>query len=622
MGAKDTGKTWLVNLFEIYSLENDPMANAVAVKKYKTNASLRLGDEFHKTINQIKNADYVFPYPYRKSSNLFYRDKNRRHPLDNQRLEFASFEDYNSVAGITFPNGGYCTSIHIEEPDQLGDSIAKVYTADQWQLLVKVLNDSIARATRVYRNTNPFKPPVPMTTFVTLNLWNKHFPLTQRMLRYIPEHRWIEFIFDLPSIGVDFLDIIEDRDVLDKHWEHLRNSLHKNYVISHYIEYDTEESTYLNPAPKNPNQKRTDTLVVRMTKYANPTLRLDPKECANIDSEVYAALVEDDRPEMARLLGTVNVYSQSDYPLAYALHNYRLISIPHTYTGAHHLLSTSFAYDMDFSSRIVCSPLSHMVISLRTGSSITNTAHKVAVHEQIVIKPPTKKAVSNQPFLQHQFLLSLLENIYNTYRLLTTSLTDIDFFTYIYFYIDDNTSSYTYLAIKTLEDIYEACLYPASNPKLLDRYDIDATQITIIRLLYPKLIIESCSSYKVSHWFRIVHRQEQAAFALNNNIVRIDPINTELLETLITIPKTDDVKDKGGQRIEKGHFIKSMDTVNAFEYSLLSVFLELGLFQEENITYEQHRLELEDMFPDSKECYTINSKYEMIKFENAEIKEN
>ncbi len=612
MGAKDTGKTWLVNLFEIYSLENDPKANAVAVKKYKLNASQRLGDEFHKIINQLRNDDFVFPYKYRKASNLFYRDKNRKQSLDNQRLEFASFEDYNSIAGITFPNGGYCTSLHIEEPDLFRDSLAKVYTKRQWKDQMAVLKDSIERATRTYRKTNPYTPPAPMTTFITLNLWNKYFPLTQRMLRYIPEERWINFIFDLSSINVTLKELTENPDLLDKHWAHLRNSLHKNYVISHYIEYDTEKATYLNPAPKSPYDEPTDTLVVRTTKYANPSIRLEKVDCDKVDREVYSAILEDNKTQLARLLGTLNSYARSDYPLAYALDDYRKIIIPHQYTSAHHLYSMSFAYDMDLSSRLVCSSLSHMLISLSTDQTTTHTAHKITIHPQITIISPTKKARSNQPFLQHQFLLSILQNIYNTHTLLTTSNTRLSFLTYVYFYIDDNTSSYTYLATDTLHRIYLACKQPNTDPLLLTKYNIDPTKIKKILDIYPKIIIDSCSSYKVMPWFRIVHRQEQATFALNNNLIKINKSNLELLETLITIPKLDDTKDKVGQRIEKGHFVKAMDTVNAFEYSLLSIFLEIPTYHKQNIIYEQNRKALETLFPKGKECYTINNNYEMI----------
>lgn len=125
IGAKNSGKTEIVNANILMMMERDPMASAVACRKTATSASKRLASALSKTkVNLGRNPyKFNFPIPYKKTQSNMYRQKDKRYNFENQSVEYVSFDAPDSLAGIACANGGYIGIVHIEEPSQLSERV-------------------------------------------------------------------------------------------------------------------------------------------------------------------------------------------------------------------------------------------------------------------------------------------------------------------------------------------------------------------------------------------------------------------------------------------------------------------------------------------------------------------
>ncbi|WP_369141315.1 hypothetical protein, partial [Modestobacter versicolor] len=99
IGAKGGGKSLKGSVRMLSYMETNYRANGLAFKKYKTNAAARLHDLFSNTAGKIKLKGFTIP-DYEKGQSETYRMKNKM-KTQNQKIEYLSFEDYASVAGIS-----------------------------------------------------------------------------------------------------------------------------------------------------------------------------------------------------------------------------------------------------------------------------------------------------------------------------------------------------------------------------------------------------------------------------------------------------------------------------------------------------------------------------------------
>lgn len=115
LGAKNTGKSIVPVIHQIYSLERDPHASAMSGRKYKESASTRLSTLIKKTLRELRDLGFQFPREYEKVKNKMYRVGLDKDKDSGQSIEFFSFEDLDSVAGADLTDG-YFPNVHIEEP--------------------------------------------------------------------------------------------------------------------------------------------------------------------------------------------------------------------------------------------------------------------------------------------------------------------------------------------------------------------------------------------------------------------------------------------------------------------------------------------------------------------------
>ena len=129
--GKDYGKGYSTGLKMIAYMEEDFRANGFALKKYKTNAGDKLHQTFANISKEISYKGYTIP-KYEKGQNKTYRMKNRQ-KTNNQSIEYASFEDYNSITGTEAHNLGYFPMVIFDEPSQLNDDPSKTPTPEEWK---------------------------------------------------------------------------------------------------------------------------------------------------------------------------------------------------------------------------------------------------------------------------------------------------------------------------------------------------------------------------------------------------------------------------------------------------------------------------------------------------------
>lgn len=130
IGGKKTGKTRGTIFKMISEIEGNSDAYGLVFKKYAGNALKRVGREYN-TVAMRLQRDYDIP-DYHLSIDRSYRMEHSKFNIQkNQSIEYLSFEKISNVAGITAPNGGFYSLIHIEEPVEGGSNeIGKVPDAD------------------------------------------------------------------------------------------------------------------------------------------------------------------------------------------------------------------------------------------------------------------------------------------------------------------------------------------------------------------------------------------------------------------------------------------------------------------------------------------------------------
>lgn len=121
VAAKDTGKDFPIYAYSLYCMERDPMASGLGMMKYSTGAAKRGARAFYSVLNVAKR-DFAFPLDYEPGQSYMFRKKDKKNNLNNQSIEFSSFENTDSLAGFSISNGGYPAFIFINEPMLQGDT--------------------------------------------------------------------------------------------------------------------------------------------------------------------------------------------------------------------------------------------------------------------------------------------------------------------------------------------------------------------------------------------------------------------------------------------------------------------------------------------------------------------
>lgn len=303
LASKDSGKSYPINLLALMYMETDPYAVITYFMKYSTGAAKR-GTKGYFDALSVLRFKYSFPYEYEKSDSFLYRVVDRKSKMNNQSIDFGSFENYDNVAGYTTGIGGYPALTIFEEPimNDNSETISDV----EWLNAVKTIKDTIKRHYYSYLDrqsrgeTKYNHPPFPYKIITLANDWDPDHYVSKRAQKFHPREVFINRAlgFDYWALmtfwqnkinGIDIVDGI--KEVIDEKWDDIVASVMVNHTVAKYVDRDEKGVKH-------------DVLIVRSTKFANPLNRVEgSQKREDALDELYNALVTANSIELARVMG-------------------------------------------------------------------------------------------------------------------------------------------------------------------------------------------------------------------------------------------------------------------------------------------------------------------------------
>ncbi len=172
---------------------------------------------------------YTIP-DYEMGRNQTYRVKNKV-KTNNQSIEYAGFNDYNDITGITAYNNGYFPMVIFDEPSQKNDDPSKLPTKERWDGDIAAMKSSISRANTTHMMLHKREIPNIQYYFL-MNPWDDH-PIILDAEKRLPEKKLLDYAC---------------------------KNLLENHTMFQYFE-------------------DIDTLIVRATKFANPIINIFERIC-------------------------------------------------------------------------------------------------------------------------------------------------------------------------------------------------------------------------------------------------------------------------------------------------------------------------------------------------------
>ncbi len=261
IGGKGSGKTIISMYRMLMSMNNygDKKMSAIGLRKYKEQAVSSMSRFFRLAYDNLTEAGIKL-FRYKKSTSTIQNYRSSR-SLENGHFQMSSLENSESFNGYS----DKCQICVIDEPVIQGDQSMKM---EDWELLVGVLEDNIFRhLTQAEKND--------ATIFYNLNPWDRQAPVMIRAEAIFPEETFERKLF----LGETINDWLGNKEKIEANIDKLEESFEENACL-----WAVDGST--------------DTLVARMTKYANPTL--DRK---NLIKSVKNVLLSGNRNLLLIILG-------------------------------------------------------------------------------------------------------------------------------------------------------------------------------------------------------------------------------------------------------------------------------------------------------------------------------
>ncbi len=547
VGAKDASKTWPVKAWEVYTMERDPMASTLALKKYQTSASklLQLGTQSmlnyifnieERKNNEIVKPKYTSKYKWEPTVGSFKRIIDTKNKINNQQQFYGSFEGYNALAGLQPGNGGYFTSLHIEEPSEMGDTD----TVDplEWKRQIDSILDTIERARVAYSETQPHFEPLPFKVFITFNDWDEEHPESIFVQKYMPREKFINFAvgFDYNSLynkvsdRIDGKNIVPElKEVIMEKWEEIKDSIMKNHTQMVYVE-------------KDELGKKVDKLLVRKTKFSNVIARegstkLAKEKREEILENMKFALMTGNQNELAVLFGMVD---NSEIGVTKRF-NFKNMDDSIIDTDAklkepgREVLGFSMGWDHDANRGPYGTPATISAVKYNAGNpfepNYKYTDWKVMIHPQVAIEGYGKGQAGENTELYHRQMIDISKSLKQKYvgnkKSLGLGICAV---------FDDDDGSYINKINKEL--IEDGYMYA------------DA--------------IESKNGKIETGGYGTESRDKMWEVGIDLQNILIDQSNTETIKYLKSVPI-----EKSGKRSAKGKFGKRLkDAINSAEYAI------------------------------------------------------
>lgn len=416
IGAKDTGKSFPLELYKLYIMERDPMASVLTLMKYSTNASKRGTRSLYSALSALRRKDYKFPYAYEPSTSHMYRMKDKKIRINNQAIEYGSFENSDALAGYTVSNGGYPALIHIEEPVLQGDK-GETATLNQWNADIQTIEDTIQRHWRDYASTNPHFAPIPFKIVTTMNDWDPEHPVSKRAEKYHPQMKFLDWClgFEYSRLLNLWKDKIRDAETVipalktwvDERWSEIQQNVLRNHTQFVYVERDPITNI------------KEDRLIGRMQKFANPVVRESEEQRENVYDQMYMALVTGDRLGLAKSFG-MGFGGTADEDKIFNFKSFVPIDTDAMLKeDGRELLAFSVAWDHDANRGPVATPCTLSAIKYNAGNPfepiIAYKDYKVLIHPQVLIEGYGKGTMGQNTAIYHKQMVEVSAELYKKY---------------------------------------------------------------------------------------------------------------------------------------------------------------------------------------------------------------
>lgn len=240
LGAKDGGKTRPVVTRMTGMMLNDKHAYGLALKRYKTNAAIRLHTAISNMALEMRMAGYDIPLLQKGINNTYLVTDERFKDLC-QTIEYASLDDMDGIAGIEAPQLGRFAMVHVEEPVTKTDK--EQPTKEEFWETIAVLESSVNRSNRRHALQFNVEPEYPTYHF-TMNAWDDH-PIITEAEEVFPENDFLN-----KCLGVKDWTTMNMEEI-DEQWEDMKTSLETNHTS--VVGVKSESKAF-----------------VRMTMFANP----------------------------------------------------------------------------------------------------------------------------------------------------------------------------------------------------------------------------------------------------------------------------------------------------------------------------------------------------------------
>lgn len=548
VGAKEASKTWLVKAWELYTMELDPMASTLGLKKYQTAAARILQANFMKMINYVFNTEikdkdgniikpkFKAKYEWEPTVGVFRRLKDKKNKINNQHQFYGSFEGYNALAGLEPPNGGYFSSLHIEEPAELGDSD----TVDPliWKSQIKGIDDTVKRARATYAETNPHFPPLPFKKWITFNDWDEEHPVSKLVQKYLPREDFINFatgvdynkVSNSVSDKIDGINAIPELvEFVNKHWDSIRESILKNHTQMKYVE-------------KDDLGKRIDTLLVRKTKFSNVITREGVSEIVKekreeVINDMRISLMTGNKNDLAVLFGLVD-NSDTGIEKRFNFKDMKSVIVDtdeKLKEEGRKVMGFSVGWDHDANRGPYSTPCTLSAVAYNAGNSIEPRLEyrdwKVMLHPSVAIEGYGKgTADQSNTKIYHKQMIDITKKLKDKYvggkRHLEHGISAI---------FDDDDGSYVY----------------KMNEDLID-YGFEFVDA-----------LENKNGKIETGGFGTVSRDKMWELGIDLGDILIDERNKDIIKFLKEVPV-----EKTGTRSVKGKFGKRLkDAINSAEYA-------------------------------------------------------
>ena len=363
IGGKGTGKTHPVKLKELWLMETFKDANTFDFRKYKESATTTMSGAMLYAVRDL--AGWGFDVTdYRRSMNNLYKLDDKKTMDNNQKQRYAALEDPTSTDGQAPSNGGFYGIIHIDEPVVKDDVLNpdKIPTKEKFETDMKIIRENLSRFNDPYMMRKSLTKPPHYEEFFTMNPWGTH-PLIVEAGEFFPEDEYIEWKF-----GYLIDDIIGDQNLIDKLFasQDWVDRVQSRHTMSKY-------------------QASTDTLFVRMDKWANPMNRL-PQKSEQLFKDLKKAFEEGNRREIMIMIGTLYEEELDARELVFHIDDYNETD-PAVYDDKWEKIAVNYSVDVDTSRVFTITP----TILYRKAVGISPTKqfkykHEVFVDQIIEIK--------------------------------------------------------------------------------------------------------------------------------------------------------------------------------------------------------------------------------------------